>query len=804
MALRIRYWQELKLKGWPIFKQNILKLKPINGRGGLGNVSEALHYSFEKLMKTKAGRNRVAEKIKDFNKYELSVNGQEILWYQLKDGINGVPKEGVIWARKKDGTLEIFITRNLVDRFDFHYQGFDDRKNQLQKTSWHEDDELILISEGMDPKEAHQKMEKTLPLASIWMANKEEEPKSLIEKVKRLKSFVKKPELVRVSYRYPIDDQKEFDEHMLWLTTHSGILVYRRQNAEYREFLMNALCWFFDRYFRASNEYDTPHILPPVAFRDTNFYFVYIDGYKGVPQYHDGGIMTITVELPPEYKKARLSFSNAGIKLGIDGKGYRNIIYPREDHRFLRLLNRVGTVKIINYTEANAVIESEVSKQYFLLHSADIKKYLGEKAYQFMQKILFMLDEDYLDWNKKELFSMNFMDYVSNWLIENIKELEADKKWQVNVVRKAEILLRQEDKSAEEQGLVDDELKDEKPRAEKLAEIEQQRIVKHAALRNGNRAWAEVKRALAIPDLRRGQNPNKILKRTLTISEEKALIKLYQKFNNGLALAVLIHESRSRLRSYVFSIAEYRPYFRKYLHDLFGIAEEVMLKNADEYDRKFDVKFISFVRAKGDVKGELIKYVIAQGPITQHYIYILKAIHEVENMFYKENGYYPKSYEELLSYDPKFANRTNITKITYKNAILLRSDKHVSLTEQYSKGSSDERLWEDFIHDETDNSQARIELHELIVIAFQLLYNHDDWARSKNKDRDFEFVCLHNGFDPQTGIVHRPINLATIGRTSGLSRERSRQIASKYTKTLKGILLGLLDVTKTVSENKSN
>ncbi|MBU2630446.1 MAG: hypothetical protein KKE61_17675, partial [Proteobacteria bacterium] len=590
--------------------------------------------------------------------------------------------------------------------------------------------------------------------------------------------------------------------YTLWLTTHSGIKVCRKQNADYREFLMNALCWFFDRYFRARGEYDNPQILPPVAFRDTNFYFVYIDGYKGVPQYYGGGIMTITVELPAEYNKARSVFAKAGIKVGMEGSGYRNIIYPREDARFLRLLNKIATVKIINFMEPNTVIDSEEVKRYFLFHSGDIKKSLGEKAYQFMQKILFILDEEYLDWNKKERLSQDFMTYVSTWLIGHIKEFEDNKNWQVKVIRKTEIILEQEEKFIEKEGSGDDELKDEKTKAEKLAEIEQQRIVKRAALRHGNRAWTEVKRAVKMPDLMKGQNPNKLLKRTLTIPEEKALIKLYQKFNNGLALAVLIHESRSRLRSYVDSIAQYRPHFQKHLHDLFGVAEEVMLKNADEYNLKYDVKFISFVRAKGDVKGELIKYVIAQGHITQHYTYILKAIHEVENLFYQKKGYYPKSYEALQSFDPKFTEKTKITKITYKNAILLRSDKHVSLTDRHSQGGSDERLWQDFIEDETDNSQERIELHELIVIAFQLLYNHDDWGRSQNKDRDYEFVCLHNGFDPQTGIVHRPINLAAIGRTSGLSRERQRQIASKYTETLKGILLGLLDVTKTVSEKK--
>ncbi|MCP3872803.1 MAG: hypothetical protein GY699_06575 [Desulfobacteraceae bacterium] len=773
----------------------------IVGQGGLGNVSAQLNHSLENLMHTKASRNREAGKIKDFNSFELSVNGQIVRWYQFKNKINGTPKEGIVWAKKRADKLEIFITKNLVDLFNFNYTEFDERKNHLQKTSWHEDDELILLSKGMSPKDAHQKMEETLPLAPIWMANMEEEPKSVIERVKRLKSFVKTPELVRSSYHSSLKDQKEIDEFTLWLTTHSGITVCRKQDADYREFLMNALCWFFDCYFRARGKYDKPHILPPVTFRDTNFYFVYIDGYKGVQQYCGSGIMTITVKLPPEYETARSSFANAGINLSIEGDGYRNIVYPKEDARFLRLLHKVGTIKIINFMESNASIDSEESKRYFLLHSADIKKYLGEKAYQLMQKILFTLDEGYLDWNRRERMSQNFMNYISTWLIDHIREFENYNLWQMKVIRKAGILIEQEKKNVKEE-LVDDELNDDKTKAQKLSEIEQRRIVKNAALRYGKRAWAEVKHALKMENLKKGQNPNKLLKRTLTIAEEKALIKLYQDFNNGFALDVLILESRSRLRSYVNSIAEYRPIFKKHLFDLFGVAEEVMLKNADEYDLKYNVKFISYVRGKGDVKGELIKYVIAQGHITQHYIYILKTIHEIESMFYQEKGYYPKSYEELLSFDPEFTEKTKITKITYKNAILLRSDKHVSLTERHSSGGGDKRLWQDFIEDEMDHSHTKIELYELILIAFQLLYNHDDLAKSLKKDRDYEFVCLHNGFDPQTGIIHKPTNLAAIGRASGLSRERPRQIASKYTQTLKGIMLGLMDVTKAVSTEK--
>ncbi len=771
-----------------------------NGLGGLGNVSAQLNDELENLTKTKTARNQAAEKIKDFNDYELSVNGQMVCWYQLKDNINGVPEDGMIWARKRDGQLEIFISKNLIDLFNYNYQENEERKNFLQRTAWHEDDELILLSKGMSPKEAHFRTDGAIPLSPVWLANRQKEPKTFLEKTKRLKAFVKKPELVRTSYNNAIKEQEEIDEFTLWLTTHSGITVCRKQDAGYREFLMNAFCWFFDCYFISRHLYDKPHILPPVTFRDTNLYFVFIDGIKGIQRYLGGGFMTIAVELPAEYKKVISVFAEAGIDLAKEGGGYRNVIYPAEEARYLRLLNKVGTVKIINYMESNAAVDPERLNRYFLIHTADIKKHIGEKAYELMKKIRFMLEEDYLDWDRKELFSRKFMNYVSNWLISRIKEFEANKSWQVSVIRKAEIIVAQEDKDLQEEDFKEDEAEDVKTKADEREEAVQQKVIKKAVLRNGKRAWAEVRKALNMPGLMRGQNPNELLKRTLTVSEEQALIKLYQKFNNGLALEVLIIESRSRLRNYVNSIARYRSHFQKHLNDLFGVAEEIMLKNADEYNPEYHVKFISFVKAKGDVKGELIKYVIAQGQITQHYVYALKAIQEAEHLFNLENGYYPKSYEELLSFDPGFAERTKITENTYRNAILLRSNKSVSLTEQYSDGSEDKRMWQDFIEDKKDKSYTRIELHELFVIAFNLLYNHEDLKRSLNKDRDYEFVCLHNGFDPQTGMIYKPANLAAIGRERGLSRERPRQIASKYTQTLKGILLGLLDVTKVVPE----
>ncbi len=787
----------------PLTKQHYMASRPfVCGQGGLGNVTAALNQSLEKITKTKAGRNRVTDRIKEFDSFELSVNGQIVRWFKLKSKTNGMPDEGIIWAKKRDGKLEIYITGNLIDQFNISYTESDVRKNHLQKTAWHEDDELVHLSKNLSPKEAHEKMEEAIPLAPIWVVEPDKEPKSVLESVKQLKSFVKTPDLIRTSYHYSFKEQGELDEFTLWLTTHSGVTVCRKQDGDFREFLKNALCWFFDCYFRAKGDYEKPHILPPVAFRDTNFYFLYIDGYKGVEQYIGSGIMTITVKLPPEYLTVRETFARAGIRLGIEDNGYRNIIYPRQDARILRLLNKVNNVKIINFMDSNVVFDEEESKRFFLLQSTDIKKHLGEEAYQFMQKILFILDEEYLDWDKRERFSRKYMSHVSNWLISHIKEFEDNYYWQVKVIRKTAVILEQEQRDISDEDMLENEPDEEKESTRKHVELDQKRIIRNAALRHGKRAWAEVKNALKMEDLMRGQNPNKLLKRTLTVEEEKALIKLYQNFNNGLALSVLIHESRSRLRSYVNSIAEYRPLFKKHLHDLFGVAEEVMLKNVDEYDLKKNVKFISYVKGKGDVKGELIKYVIAQGHITQHYIFILKTIHEVESLFYQKKGYYPKSYEELLSFDPNFVERTKITKITYKNAILLRSDKHVSLSEKHNRGANDDRLWQDFIEDEMDHSHARIELHELIVIAFQLLYNHEDLRKSQNKDRDYEFVCLHNGFDPQTGLVHKPINFAAMGRKTGLSRERPRQIASQYTQTLKGIMLGLMDVTKTVSKKK--
>jgi len=226
-------------------------------------------------------------------------------------------------------------------------------------------------------------------------------------------------------------------ETVLKLAEDLGISVFHKDNADYSEFLRNAVCWFLDEYFRGTHAYLSPHVLPPVIHSGSDLYTVYVDGIEGIPDYMglDENYNTVPVAID-EYIDVNGLFAKVGIYFGIDALHYKNVIYDRADLDEVIQNNRVRNWKIIDYETSNVLIKDGTQLQQFVNdQKKSICATIGLEAFDLLQTACALLENGITDKQLREEYSHNYVQYIQEWFKNQVPVIQSDSMWQLKVDR---------------------------------------------------------------------------------------------------------------------------------------------------------------------------------------------------------------------------------------------------------------------------------------------------------------------------------------------------------------------------------
>jgi DNA-directed RNA polymerase specialized sigma subunit len=302
-----------------------------------------------------------------------------------------------------------------------------------------------------------------------------------------------------------------------------------------------------------------------------------------------------------------------------------------------------------------------------------------------------------------------------------------------------------------------------------------------------------VKRVLGV-DLKQTDNPyHELGQRGLTKQEEKELFRLYRLENNGLAHWVIVEMTRNYFYQRIKGYVAMHYHAADDLEDIMQQAAEGILAGMQNFKVSKGFYFRSYVWTL--IKNKILEYLWSQETtvsVSRDMRQTQRVLTLSKRLFYTENKRWPRSYEELIAFDPSL----EITKKQYEDVEFADGLTVSSLDRPIAKASGRSGKEQYYIDHLQGFSFAReqFELFESIEKAYAIFKDRYFTAQKKNAARNWDML-VRRGIYSFGSAARNPFlrvkeaeSLESIGDDYGLSKEGVSKITTPMAADIKDIV----------------